>query len=140
MLFSTNILSAKIFSPDDDPNSSQVEDIFIIKGFQTIVFIFTVIFTTFQPICPPAFFECLSNSGIYTELPTTAFIESTGVACSDPVSHNWVQALNGFIIQFGKALKHSDLLHQVHSQMVRSYPNAQRITICHNQLPERERG
>ena len=37
--------------------------IFIIKGFRTIVFIFIVIYTTFQPIYFPAFFKCLSNSG-----------------------------------------------------------------------------
>ena len=68
--------------------------IFIIKGFQTIVFIFIVISTTFQLICPPAFFRCLSNSGTFTELQTTSFIESTGVACSDSVSYNWVQVLS----------------------------------------------
>ena len=33
--------------------------IFIIKGFQTIVFIFIVISTAFRPICPPALFKCL---------------------------------------------------------------------------------
>ena len=65
--------------------------IFIIKGFRTIVFIFIVISTTFRPICPLAFFRCLSNSGTSTELRTTSFIESTGVACSDSVSHNRVQ-------------------------------------------------
>ena len=32
--------------------------IFIIKGFQTIVFIFIVISTMFWPICPLAFFRC----------------------------------------------------------------------------------
>ena len=37
--------------------------VFIIKDFRTIVFIFIVISTTFWPICPPAFFRCLSNSG-----------------------------------------------------------------------------
>ena len=68
--------------------------IFIIKGFQTIVFIFIVIFTTFRPICPPAFFRCLSNSGTFTELWTTSFTESMGVACSDSVSHNRVQVLS----------------------------------------------
>ena len=41
---------------------------FIIKVFRTIVFIFIVISTTFSPICPPAFFRCLSNSGTFTEL------------------------------------------------------------------------
>ena len=38
-------------------------NLFIIKGFRTIVFIFIVISTMFRPICPPAFFRCLSNSG-----------------------------------------------------------------------------
>ena len=65
---------------------------FIIKGFRTIVFIFIVISTTFRPICVPAFFRCLSNSETFTELRTTSFIESMGVACSDSVSHNRVQA------------------------------------------------
>ena len=68
--------------------------IFIIKGFQTIVFIFIVISTTFRQICPPAFFRCLSNSGTFTELRTTSFIETTGVACSYSVSHNRVQVLS----------------------------------------------
>ena len=74
--------------------------LFIIKGFQTIVFIFIVISTTFRPICPPAFFRCLLNlhgtSSVcrtYTELRTTSFIESVWVACSDSVNHNRVQVL-----------------------------------------------
>ena len=73
---------------------SNISLIFIIKGFRTIVFIFNVIFTTFWPICPLAFFRCLSNLGTFTELRTTSFIESTGVACSDFVSHNRVQVLS----------------------------------------------
>ena len=76
----------------------KIVHIFIIKGFQTIVFIFIVISTTFRPVCPPAFFRCLSNSGTFTELRTTSFIESTGVACSDSVSHNRVQASKKTII------------------------------------------
>ena len=48
--------------------------IFIIKGFR-IIFNFIVISTTFRPMCPPAFFRCLSNSRTYTELRTTSFIE-----------------------------------------------------------------
>ena len=68
--------------------------IFIIKGFRTIVFIFIVISTTFRPICPPAFFRRLWNSGTFTELRTTSFIESTGVAGSDFVSLNRVQVLS----------------------------------------------
>ena len=40
--------------------------LFIIQGVRTIVFIFIVICTTFQPMCPPAFFMCfLSNSKAY---------------------------------------------------------------------------
>ena len=68
--------------------------IFIVKGFSPIVVIFIVISTTFQPIYPPAFFRCLSNARTFTELRTTSFIESTGVACSDFISHNWVQVLS----------------------------------------------
>ena len=68
--------------------------IFIIKGFRTAVFIFIVISITFRPICPPAFFRCLSNSGSFIELRTTSFIESTGIACSDSVSNNRVQVVS----------------------------------------------
>ena len=48
----------------------------------------------FRPICPPVIFRCLSNSGTFTELRTTFFIESTGVTCSDSVCHNRVQVLS----------------------------------------------
>ena len=65
-----------------------------LRFFWTIVFIFIVISTTFRLICPPAFFKCLSNLGTFTELRTTSFIETTGVACSDSVSHNRVQVLS----------------------------------------------
>ena len=68
--------------------------IFIIKGYRTIIFIFIVISTKFQSICPPAFFKCLSYSGTDTELRTTSFIESTGVASSDSVNHNLIQVLS----------------------------------------------
>ena len=99
------IIRRKPFFPDDDLPSKLLENnknnhhksnvyVFIIKGFRTIVFIFIVISTTFRSICPPAFFSCLSNSGTFTELRTTSFIESTGVACSDSVSHNRVQVLS----------------------------------------------
>ena len=67
--------------------------VFIIKGFRTIVFILLVI-STFQLICPLAFFRCLANPGTYTQLRTTLLIESTGVTCSDSVSHNRVQVLS----------------------------------------------
>ena len=39
----------------------------------------------------PRHFRCLSNSGTFTELQITSFIESAGVACSDPVNHNRVK-------------------------------------------------
>ena len=106
--------------------------IFIIKGFQTIVFIFIVSSTMFQPICPPTFFRCLlskflrqssmifiikglrtivfifiviSNifSGLLqvcrTQEPSRNFklrplLNPRGFACSDSVSHNWVQVLS----------------------------------------------
>ena len=68
--------------------------IFIIKDFRTIDFTFIVISTMFRPICPPAFFRCLSNSGTFTELRTTSPIESTDIACTDSVSHNRVQVLS----------------------------------------------
>ena len=70
----------------------------MIKGFCTVVFIFIVIYTTFRFICPPAFFRYLSNLGTFTELRTTSFIESTGVACSDSVSHNQVQVLSILVL------------------------------------------
>ena len=68
--------------------------IFIIKDFRTIDFIFIAISTTFRPIRPPIFFRCLLNSGTYTELRGTSFIEFTGVDCSDSISHNRVQVLS----------------------------------------------
>ena len=61
----------------DTPVLANMQNLFILKGFRTIVFIFFVISTTFQPIYPPAFFRCLSNTGTYTGLQTTSFIEST---------------------------------------------------------------
>ena len=60
--------------------------IFIIKGFQTIIFIFIVISTTFRPIWPPAFFRYLSNSGTFTELRTSSFIETKNCVYSIPCS------------------------------------------------------
>ena len=75
----------------------------IIKGFRTIVFIFIVISTTFWPICPPAFFRCLSNSGTFTELRTTSFIESTGVTWfwfNKDVVQSYVK-----VLEFNKHLK-----------------------------------
>ena len=73
---------------------------FIIKGFRTTLFIFIIISTTFRLIYLPAFFRCLSNSGTFTELQTTSFIESIGVACSDSISHNRVQVLSIPVLYF----------------------------------------
>ena len=104
------IISDKIYSNLFDKNTSQNNScnnvssseyftqlvspmIFIIKGFWTIVFIFIVISITFRPICPPAFFRCLSNLETFMEL-RTSFIESMGVVCSDSVSHNQVHVLS----------------------------------------------
>ena len=66
----------------------------ISKCFGLLSLFFIVISITFRLICPPTFFGCLSNSGTFTEHRTTSFIESTGVACSDSVSHNRVQVLS----------------------------------------------
>ena len=61
--------------------------------------VFTYIFINFVDIFPQRFgqyvlWPSLSNSGTFTELRTTSFIESTGVVCSDSVSHNRVQVLS----------------------------------------------
>ena len=80
--------------PGQNIGNETTKMIFIIKGFRTIVLIFIVISTTFRPICLLAFFRCLSNSGTFTELRTSSFIESTEFACSGSVSHNRVQALS----------------------------------------------
>ena len=45
-------------------------------------------------VCLPAFFWCLSNSGTFTELQITSFLETTGVTCSDSVCHNRVQVFS----------------------------------------------
>ena len=39
-------------------------------------------------------YQVFIELGTFTELRTTFFIESTGVACSDSVSHNRVQVLS----------------------------------------------
>ena len=66
----------------------------LFRGFSGHCTILIVFSTTFRPTCLPAFYRCLSNSETYTELRTTSFIESTGVAFSDSVSHNRVQVLS----------------------------------------------
>ena len=42
-------------------SSKQKGSLFIVQGFRSIVFILIVVFTTFRPICPRAFFGCLSH-------------------------------------------------------------------------------
>ena len=64
-------------------------------SFRVFRLLSSSLFTTFWPICPPAFFRCyLSNSVAYRELWTTSFIWSTRVACSGSVNHNRVQVLS----------------------------------------------
>ena len=65
--------------------------IFIIKGFRTIIFI--TISTTFRPICTPALFRCLSNSGT-SNYELRPLLNPRGVACSDSASHNRIQVLS----------------------------------------------
>ena len=56
--------------------------IFITQNIRTVVFNFIVIFTTFLPIRPSAFFKCfMSNSGSYIEYRTEPFVQSTWVDC-----------------------------------------------------------
>ena len=96
LLYENKVKAICISAPRKIANPSLYEWVltFIIKGFQTIVFIFIVISTMFRLICPPAFFWWLSNLGTYTELHTTSFIESIGVTCFDSISHNRVQVLS----------------------------------------------
>ena len=48
--------------PGDMSSNPGQDFFFIIQGFRTIIVVCIVIFTTFQPICPPVFFRCfLSN-------------------------------------------------------------------------------
>ena len=65
--------------------------LFINKGFQTIVFIFIDDFHNVSV-------DMSSGLQVFVELGnlhgTTPSIESTGVACSDSVSHNRVQVLS----------------------------------------------
>ena len=76
-------------------NCRKINYFFIIKVFWAIVFIFIIISTTFRPISSSAFFKCLSDSGTFTELRTSSFIESTvGVAYSDSLCHNHVHVLS----------------------------------------------
>ena len=63
--------------------------IFIIKSFQTIIFIF--ISANMSSGFLQVFVELWKT---LTELRTTSFIESTGVAYSDSVSYNRVQVLS----------------------------------------------
>ena len=91
-----------------------------------IVFIFTVISTTFRLICPPAF-RRLSNSGTFTELRTTSFIESTGVACSDSVSYNRVQV---FLYCYSPAVRIEPVTARWLSSKKLSEPTPITVTPC----------
>ena len=100
----------------------------IIKCFRTIVLMFIAISATFRSICLPAFFRCLSNSRTYTELRTTSFIKSTGIACSDSVSHKQVQVLS---IPVCNGYRHwfPNLLRRQSSGGCRFNPDCRRVTI-----------
>ena len=81
-------------------------DIFIIKDFLTIVFIFIVISTMFWLICSLVFFRCLLNSGTYMELQTTSFIESMESEQANPVdSIKDVVQSSVLVTKFDKYLK-----------------------------------
>ena len=66
--------------------------IFIIKGFRTIVSIFTVISSVSADISSGL--QVFVELGTYTELRTTSFI------CSDSVCHNRVQVLSIPVLLF----------------------------------------
>ena len=68
-------------------------DDFYHKGFSDYCLHLYCYFHNVSADMSSGFFRCWSNSGTFTELQTTFFIESTGVACSDSISHNRVQAL-----------------------------------------------
>ena len=51
----------------------------VLRVFRLLSSSYIVISSTFRPICPLAFFRCLSNSGTFMEIRTTSFIESTEV-------------------------------------------------------------
>ena len=103
--------------------------VFIIKSFWTIVFIFIVISITFRPICPPAFFRCLSNSGTFMELRTTSFIES-----SDPREFNIIpqkftlNCLAGHMALNGHKRWFPELLRRQSSEGCRFSPHYRRVT------------
>ena len=60
--------------------------IFIIQGFQTIIFIFIVIFSMFCLKCIPAFFRCLSNFEAYTDLQTCSLFNPCGLLVLIPLT------------------------------------------------------
>ena len=65
-----------IFYSSPTPWLNGPNSLFLIKGFRTTVFMFIPISTIFRSICPPVLFRCLSNSGTFTELGTTSFIDA----------------------------------------------------------------
>ena len=72
---------------DDDDLSKLLRWSLIIIVTRTIDLIFSVIITTFRPICPSALFRCFMPR---TEL----LIWSTGIDCSNSVNHDQVQVLS----------------------------------------------
>ena len=77
--------------------------IFIIKSFQTIVFIFIVISIMFWLICLTAFFRCLSNSETFTELRKLWLMVSEQVTPVDSIKDVVRSSLK--VPEFNKHLK-----------------------------------
>ena len=66
---------------------------FIISCVWTILFVFIIIFTTFQPMRLSAFFGCfLLNSGAYIELPTKV---GTRIELETPEKDRRIHRLKG---------------------------------------------
>ena len=68
-----------------------------------------VISSTFRLICPPAFFRCLSNSGTFTKLRTTSFIESTRIPWGSLMAYSKILILVGITPSAGMQSTYSKL-------------------------------
>ena len=77
--------------------SDTLEERYVIKFFSTWKNTATETYGMLQTVFRPS---CM-NSVNFTELRTTSFIESTGVACSDSVGHNRVQVLSIPVLLLG---------------------------------------
>ena len=73
---------------------------------------------------------CLSNSGTFTELWTTSFIESKGVVCSDSVNHNRVQVLSIPVLLLACGQAWTFYLHMIVSLEAKGTNAYNRYAIC----------